>query len=70
MAIFQRKNVAWEYFKINNCSQEKWVFLAQTKSIWDKVLRDEVAPRSNLFICEQKRHLGLRSEVSATRKCH
>lgn len=44
MAIFQHKNVAQGYFKINNRSQQKWVFFAQTKSVWDKVLGPETAP--------------------------
>ena len=59
MAIFQHKNVTQGYFKINNCSKQEQAFLAQTKSIWNKVLWDEAVPHFSLFSYEQKCHLDL-----------
>lgn len=59
MDIFQHKNVNPGHFKRNNCSKQEQSFLAQSKSIWNKVLWDEAVLHFILFTNEQKCHRDL-----------
>lgn len=66
MVIFQHKNVAQGYFKINNCSKQEQAFLAWSKSFWNTVLWNEVALHATLFTYEQKWHLDLPAKIIAS----